>query len=88
MSDPSEIIQTGLFDANGSIFAVHVVGSIAYVADIELGLLIVDMSTPQSPVLIASFYDGGEAINLDVVGDFVYVADWTGVLEIIQVSTV
>lgn len=87
-SDPSDITQSGMFDANGSIFAVYVGDSIAYVADYQLGLLLVDISIPESPKLMASLYDEDGAVNLDVVGNLVYVAHRTGVLKIIQVSMI
>lgn len=87
-SNPSGITPSGIFDANGSIFAACVEDNIAYVADFQLGLLVVDVSIPQNPTMIASFYDEDGAVNLDIVGDLVYVAHRTGVLKIIRVSMI
>jgi hypothetical protein len=86
VSDPSDISQIAVYNPAGNVFAVYVEGSIAYLADYGLGLVLVDVSDPENPVRIGGFYDGGGAINLDVIGDLVYVADRSGGLEIIQVS--
>ncbi len=87
ITDPWQVSQIGLYDANGTSFAAHVDGSIAFVADAQKGLLVVDVSNPLDPELLCSFYDGGAAVNLDVVGDMVYVADRDGGLEIFQLTS-
>ena len=86
ITDPWHVSQIGFYDANGTSFAAHVGGSIAYVADAQKGLLVVNVSKPLDPELLCSFYDGGAAVNLDVVGDLVYVADREGGLEIFQLT--
>ena len=88
VTDPSDINQTAIYNPGGTVFAVHVEDGTAYLADYQLGLLVVDVSDPENPVRIGSFFDGGGAINLDVVGDLVYVADRAGGLEIIQITVI
>ncbi|MFX1368561.1 MAG: LVIVD repeat-containing protein, partial [Promethearchaeota archaeon] len=86
VTDPWHVSQTGFYDVNGTVFAAYVEGDIAYLADAEKGLLVVNVNDPLNPELLCSFYDGGLAVNLDVVGDMIYVAEREGGLEIFQLS--
>ncbi|MFW9804357.1 MAG: LVIVD repeat-containing protein [Candidatus Thorarchaeota archaeon] len=86
MTNLSNITQIGMFTAGGFIFAVQVESDIAYLAGAEDGLLVVNITNPQEPRLLDSFYDGGVAVNLDFVNDIIYVADRSGGLEIFQLS--
>jgi hypothetical protein len=69
-------------DANG----VQVVGSLAYVADGDSGLQVVDVSNSNAPRRLGSLRDGfGDANGVQVVGSLAYVADGFG-LRVIDVS--
>ena len=54
---------------------VAVVGTMAYMTDARLGLLIIDVSVPSAPSLL-SFYDtSGSAFGLAVLGGMAYLTD-------------
>ncbi|MHA2247368.1 MAG: hypothetical protein ACXADY_20645, partial [Candidatus Hodarchaeales archaeon] len=59
-------------------------GTIVYVADYDKGLLVVDISDPSNPDLLARFDDGRAGEDVQVVGDYIYVADRHDGLEILQ----
>ena len=65
--------------------AVTVVGSTAYVADANAGLVLVDVSTPASPVVLAKLSLPGEASGLHVVDSLAYVACGFGGLSVVDV---
>ncbi len=50
-------------------------GSVAYVGSGSPGLLVVDISKPASPQLIASFPTGGVSLSLALGGNYLYVGD-------------
>mgnify|MGYP001237377857 FL=1 len=65
---------------------------LAYVADFDQGLRVIDISDPAEPVEVG-FYDppAGESISVAVVGDYAYLADstFTGVgggLRVVDIS--
>jgi hypothetical protein len=57
----------------------------AYVADGERGLQIIDVSNPSAPVRRGGYDTSGNALDVCVSGDLAYVADGYG-LQIIDVS--
>ncbi|NHJ49371.1 MAG: hypothetical protein FK733_16395 [Asgard group archaeon] len=67
-------------------YDVVVVDEIAYLADGDDGLKILNISDLTAPVEIGVHDDGGEATGLFVSGDIVFLADGTDGLEIINVS--
>ena len=77
----------GSYDTPGNATAVTVVGTIAYVADGQAGLQLIDVSTPGLPALLGTYNTPDQAFGVAVVGTTAYVADWqTGGLQIIDVS--
>ncbi len=64
---------------------VTVAGDTAYVAAGE-GLLVVDVSKPEEPVLLASLSTPGSAKSVVATGSTVYLADGTAGVRIIDVS--
>lgn len=72
----------------GSARGVTVSGNYAYVADHELGgVVIFDISDPASPVLAGSYDTPGLALSIVVEGNYAYVADHElGGLQVINVS--
>jgi hypothetical protein len=68
-------------------FGVYVTGGLAYVADYDAGLQIIDVSNPAVPTLRGSYDTPGYAFGVYVTGGLAYVADGTtGGLQIIDVS--
>jgi hypothetical protein len=55
----------------------------AYVANLDLGLQVVDISNPASPIIVGSGNTPGAAVAVAVVGGLAYVADHFGGLQIL-----
>ena len=72
----------------GSARGVTVSGNYAYVADHELGgLVIFDISDPAAPALVGSYDTPGLALSVVVAGNYAYVADHElGGLQVINIS--
>ena len=79
-------VQAGFYDTPGYAYNVHVVGTLAYVADYGSGLRIIDVSNPAAPVEVGYCDTPGWASGVQVVGNLAYVADYTSGLRIIDVS--
>ncbi len=73
-------------DTPGSAKGVAVSGSLAYVADGDGGLQIIDVSDSENPYVVGSVDTPGYAVEVAVFGSLVYVADELGGLQIIDVS--
>ncbi|NJN66142.1 MAG: hypothetical protein HC884_05220 [Chloroflexaceae bacterium] len=58
----------------------------AYVADYDDGLSIIDVSNPATAAEVGSFDTPGYAREVQIVGNLAYVADGTGGLQILRVS--
>ena len=58
--------------------------SLAYVANDENGLQVIDVFNPALPLLCGSYFLPGNAYNVAVVGDLAYVADGGGGLWILR----
>jgi len=63
-----------------------VVGGLAYVADNNSGLRVIDVSNPAVPVALGAFNTTGNANSVDVVGGLAYVAASSRGLRVIDVS--
>ena len=83
---PSIPVRLGGYDTSGYANAVAVSGTIAYVADGENGLEIIDVSNPAAPVRLGGCDTGWWAEGVAVSGTFAYVAAWDNGLQIIDVS--
>ncbi|MDP8238228.1 MAG: DUF1573 domain-containing protein [Candidatus Hatepunaea meridiana] len=81
-----EIREVGFYDTPGTAYAVFVVGDLAYVADHDAGLRVIDVSDPENPDEVGFYDTPGRATDVFVAGDLAYVADlWEG-LRVIDVS--
>lgn len=85
ISDPTNITLIGTFDNGGSIHAVALNNSIAFLADYNDGIEVIDVSDPTNPIEIGGYFDGGHAKNVRVVNDLLFVADREDGLEILRV---
>jgi len=82
---PNVYEKVGQFDNNygGTAINSFVIDDIAYVANDEEGLLILDVSDPTNPEFLSQCYDGsGWAWDIWVEGSYAYVADHLDGLEI------
>ncbi len=75
----------GTVDTPGPALAVTVVGNLAYVADGDDGLQVVDISNSENPVIIGAVDTPGVAQDIAVVEDLAYVADDDS-LQIVDIS--
>jgi hypothetical protein len=67
--------------------AIKLANGLAYVADEDEGLKILDVGTPATPTVIGSFDTIGKAKDVHMEGAKAYVADDNGGLRIIDVNT-
>jgi len=70
----------------GDASDVSVSGNMAYVADYESGLQVIDISNPTRPTIIGSVDTPGYARKVFVSSSTVYVADSTSGLQVIDIS--
>ena len=83
---PNDIQEVCQINSGGITFSIAVIDDVAYMADYQLGLVIVDVSDLTAPTLMGIYYDGGNSKDVCVVGDLIYVADGADGLEIIQIT--
>jgi hypothetical protein len=85
-------VELGVIDTPGYAWDVHVVGNLAYIADGEYELRIIDVSNSSAPVAVGAVGTPGEAFAVAVVGDLAFVAGrygyprYDGWLSVIDVS--
>jgi len=75
----------GSYDTPGAALGVTVLNDLAYVADYESGLQIINVSNPTSPVLLGSYDTPGFAYGVYVLGNTAYVVDGDS-LQILNVT--
>ncbi len=75
MSNPASPVRLGGYDTSGYACGVAVSGTVAYVADCDAGLQIIDVSNPASPVRLGGYDTSGYAFGVAVAGNRIFVAD-------------
>ncbi|WP_339732723.1 Calx-beta domain-containing protein [uncultured Gimesia sp.] len=76
----------GSFNTSSSAQDVHIVGNLAYVADNNAGLHVLDISNPANIIKLGSFDTGSLARTVQVIGNVAYVADFNSGLRVLDVS--
>lgn len=66
--------------------AVEIVNNIAYIANGKSGLIVVNVSNPNSPYIISSLDTPGDAYDIKVLNKTAYIADGESGLQIIDIS--
>ena len=74
-SDSRRTTFLGNFNTQGNANNVMVKGKYAYVADMDAGFHIIDISNPNNPVYISGYNTIGSANHVYVNGNYAYVAD-------------
>jgi Tol biopolymer transport system component len=88
ITDIANPVEVSAMPGNGEKnTAVYVSGSRAYVAALDLGVHIVDVVDPSSPVLIETVDTPGTATDIVAVGSHIFVADGAGGLLSIEDSS-
>ena len=85
-SNPTPFSPTSSVETYNYAYGVRLVGTIAYVADGNLGLTLVNVSNSSIPSIIGTVDTPGTANNVTVVGDTAYVADIYSGLQVIDVD--
>jgi regulator of protease activity HflC (stomatin/prohibitin superfamily) len=67
----------------GRAQSVAVNEKFAFLAYLDQGLRVIDVTKPNSPVELATYDSSGEAIGVDLSGDFIYLADGTAGLRVL-----
>jgi len=83
----AEPILLGSYDTPGSAQGVTVQNDVAFVADYDFGLQIINVSTPSAPALLGNYDTPGLALGVTVQNDVAFVADGGSGLQVINVST-
>ena len=82
----AEIIELGVIDTPGDANDVTVIGELAYIADSQAGLRIIDISNPEDPIEIGFYDTPGTALSVTISGDFAYIADGNSGMCIVDIS--
>ena len=82
----ADIIDVGSFDTDGTAYEVWVEGDLAYVADGQDGLRIIDISNPEEPEEVGALDTDGTAFSVQVAGDLTYIADGQNGLVIVNIA--
>jgi hypothetical protein len=82
----AEIIEIGVIDTPGDANDVTVIGELAYIADSQAGLRIIDISNPEELSEIGFFDTPGTALGVSISGAYAYIADGNGGLCIVDIS--
>ncbi len=84
ISDPYHPHKLSSFNEGGVMWAVDVVGSIAFLANQLNGLEVVNLSDPLLPIKVDSYT--GSVFDVQVKGELAFLADWNNGLIILNVS--
>ena len=76
----------GSVDTPGTAFDVQVVGNLAYVADFDDGVQVIDIENPANPRIVGAVATPARAEALFVEGDYVYAACHDAGLQVIDAS--
>ncbi len=90
LADSLHVSLAGHYGASNSARRVNISGTIAYIADDDNGLCIIDISDPSSPSGLVHYYTGDPPFSVFVSGDYAYVTyagyfSWKG-LQIFDIS--
>lgn len=86
LTDPTNIVKVGEFDKRGNIHSVNFNGTLAFAADYNKGVIVLDIADPSNPIDIGGFQDGGHCKEVVVKGNLLFVADREDGLEILEVE--
>ena len=78
--DPVGLPLAGTYKPHGAVSGVEIVGPRAYVMDEGEGLVILDISEPQTPRRLGNYHSPAQLCKLAKVGDLLFLTDrWNGV---------
>ncbi len=83
---PNHLDELSFYDTPGSAWSVAYNGQYAFVADVDRGVRIINVTNPYAPVEVGSFDTSGRTYAVDVVGNLAYLADGRNGLLILDIS--
>ncbi|MFW9908520.1 MAG: LVIVD repeat-containing protein [Candidatus Thorarchaeota archaeon] len=88
ISDISNIRVVSEFDESLHAFSVHIdmVRNLAFLCDVELGLLLLDIQNPSQPTEVARYSDGGKPNRIELVGNYIYMTDEENGFVILEIK--
>ncbi len=85
VSDPSSIVQKGLFESPGSI-NIEVADSVGYLMNNSFTVQFIDLVDPENPVLIGSYSAPNIVFDVEVINGIAYMATQDSGLIVVDVS--
>lgn len=86
VTNPSGPKLRGTLTLPGTVYAIALSGSVAYVANGLSGLAVVDVSNPDAPSVLGSVKTPGEALRVGISGTKAAVVNRMSGLEVVDVS--
>jgi len=88
ISDISNIRVLAEFNESLSAFSVHIdtERNLAFLCDLELGLLLLDIQNPAQITEVARYFDGGKPNRIEVVGNLIYMTDQENGFVILEIG--
>lgn len=88
ISDISNIGVVAEFNESQGAFSVYIERerNLAFLCDLELGLLLFDIHIPSQPSEVTRYFDGGKPNRVVVVGDLVYMTDQVNGFVILEIE--
>jgi hypothetical protein len=87
VSDPQDIAKLDVIPMISNTFEVVAQGTVLYAAAYSSGLHAFDITVPENPHKLSTYYEGGDAMGLDVEDETVYLAAFDRSVDIIDYST-
>lgn len=82
----SNIEEVARYTVDGEVFFIEFVDDVAYMMCSYGGVQVFNISNPEAPTEMGSFYDGGNAVDSDFYGDYLAIADRDDGLEVLAVG--
>jgi hypothetical protein len=88
ISDLTNIEVIAEFNESLNAFSVHIdtERGLAFLCDLELGLLLLDIHSPNQLTEVTRYYDGGKPNRVEVVGNLVYMTDQDNGFVILEIG--
>lgn len=88
ISDLSDIRVVSEFNESMNAFSAHIDAerNIAFLCDLELRLLLLDIQDPAQLTEVTRYFDGGKPNRIEVAGNFIYMTDQENGLVILHME--
>ena len=82
---PNSLSQIAIYNAHDKINHIEVSNGTAYLAELDLGLEIFNVTVPSAPVFLSGIDTPGNAKNLRIGSHYAFIADGDGGLTVIDI---